>query len=131
MSMELLDQYFLIQRQIFEYFGYEEDWCVMPLSNHTASYWMLEQRKDGDGFVAWSHVPFTEEGIRQGDALYSASIYTQCFLPQWVYPGAEYTMVCADTHTDGNKFLMIFTNSKRCEDAALLALYTQSWQEEA
>jgi hypothetical protein len=43
---------------------------------------------------------------------YAAEIYTQRFLPKWVYRGAEYTMVCVDTRTDGNKFLMVFDNKK-------------------
>ena len=125
----MLDRYVTLQQEIFAYFGYEEDWRCIPLDDHSGAFWMLEQREDGHGFVAWSDVPFTEEGIREGDALYSASIYTQRFLPQWVYPGAEYTMVCTDTHTDQNKFLMIFTNSKRCEDATFLAHYKRCWGE--
>ena len=129
--MELLDRYFHLQQEIYTYFGYEENYRVIPLDDLTNAYWMLEQREDGGGFVLWSTKALTARTIRAGTNIYSASIYTQWFLPRWVYPGADYTMVCADTHTDQNKFLMIFTNSKRCEDAALLDLYRQRWGEES
>ena len=43
---------------------------------------------------------------------YQNEIYTQRFLPKWVYRGKEYTMICVDTRTDGNTFLQVFDNSK-------------------
>lgn len=48
--------------------------------------------------------------------MYSNEIYTQRFLPKWVYRGKDYTMICVDTHTDGNKFLQIFDNSKEIRE---------------
>ena len=29
--MKLLDQYFKLQKEIYDYFGYKEDWVVIPL----------------------------------------------------------------------------------------------------
>ena len=49
---------------------------------------------------------------REAGEYYSASIYTQRFLRKWVYRGKDFTLVCMDTHTDGNKFLGVFDNSK-------------------
>lgn len=33
--MKLLAQYFQIQQQIFDYFGYAENWRVIPLDDQT------------------------------------------------------------------------------------------------
>lgn len=43
--MKLIDDYFELQRQIFEHFGYVEDWRVLPLSDARSYYWRL----DGEG----------------------------------------------------------------------------------
>lgn len=43
---------------------------------------------------------------------YSDEIYTQCFLPKWIYRGKDYTMILIDIHTDGNRFLAIYDNKK-------------------
>jgi hypothetical protein len=136
--MELLDQYFDLQRQIYEYFGYREDWVVIPLDDERDSYWRIESGEEYGGRVVFSSAPkklppydsekFLEDRFRgvnvhddeqmkalltdgKGD-YYSNEIYTQRFLPKWVYRGEKYTMICVDTHTDGNKFLQIFDNEK-------------------
>ena len=55
----------------------------------------------------------TPEQLDDADGnYYEDEIYTQRFLPKWVYRGEDYTMVCVDTHTDGNQFLRIFDNLK-------------------
>jgi hypothetical protein len=43
---------------------------------------------------------------------YQNDIYTNRFLPKWVYRGPEYTMIVVDTHTDGNQLLQVFANDK-------------------
>jgi hypothetical protein len=107
--MKLLDEFFEIRKEIFEYFGYIEDWRVLPLDDATDYYWQLNQEKDGSGTVKFA------ESIKQfnsdGD-YYKNEIYTQRHLPKWVYRGKDYTMVVVDTHTDGNQFLQIFDNKK-------------------
>ncbi len=109
--MKILKQYFELQKQIYDYFGYVEDWVVIPLEDSTDSYWYLEQKEDGSGKIAYSDVPFEIEKVIEGD-FYSGHIYTQRFLPKWVYKGSDYTMVCVDTRTDSNKFLQVFDNKK-------------------
>lgn len=128
--MDQLKQYFTLQQQIFDYFDYKEDWHVLPLSDDTASYWMLQQEADGSGVVVWSDTPLTEKSIEAGTHIYSGIIYTQRHLPRWVYPGTEYTLVCVDTQTDWNKLLMIFDNAKQCHDAAVMVLYKKVWGNE-
>lgn len=107
-KMQLLNDYFNIQKQLFEYFGYVEDWAVIPLDDSTMYYWYLDG--EGPGTV---HFADTEaELISQSGNYYENEIYTQRHLSKWVYRGKDYTMVVVDTHTDGNKFLQIFDNSK-------------------
>ena len=114
--MELLKQYFDLQRQIHEYFGYEEDWKVIPLDDQTGMYWAIE----GDE-VFWAH---SEEDFRSGD-YYGGVIYTQRFLPQYVYEGEQYTMVSVDTQSDGNKFLIIFSNDMLISNDTLATLLVE------
>lgn len=111
--MKLLDQYQEIEQKIHDYFGYVEDWVVIPLDDATDYYWCLNG--EGPGSVRFSE---TEQDLfdeAKGD-YYENEIYTQRFLPKWVYRGPEYTMICVDTMVDGNKFLQIFDNSKEIED---------------
>ncbi len=127
----LLDTYFATQQAIYDHFEYAEDWVCIPLDDKTDCYWMLRQNDDGGGHVTWSSVPFTVETIRGGEEIYSGPIYTQRFLPRWVYPSKTHTMISVDTQTDGNKFLMVFDNSKRCDDPEYINLANACWGEEA
>lgn len=106
--MKLLDDYFKIQKEIYEYFGYKEDWAVIPINDATECYWHLEG--EGPGEVCFAEK--IEDVLNLTGNHYQNTIYTQRFLPKWVYRGKDYTMICVDTHTDGNKFLQIFDNKK-------------------
>ena len=108
--MKKLDEYFKIKEEIHKHFGYTEDWCVIPLSDYTEYFWYLEQDSRGSGDV---HFADTETELENQDGQYYVeSIYTQRFLPKWVYRAEDYTMVVVDTQVDGNKFLAIFDNAK-------------------
>lgn len=108
--MQLLDQYFEIQQQIYDHFDYVEDWVVIPIDDRRESYWVLTQQE------VW-YSPSREDLIAHNeDNIYSDEIYTQRFLPKWVYEAPDYTMICVDTYTDGNKFLAIYDNQKRLRD---------------
>jgi len=120
--MKILQKYFELQKQIYDYFGYEENWKVIPLDDATDHYWMVHK-----GRYVHSDEPFTLESIEAGDKIYGGSIYTQRFLNQHVYRGPEYTMVCADTQADDNKLLMVFDNSKECTDPKLKEAYDLNW----
>ena len=123
-----LKAYFDQQKQIYDYFGYKEDWVVIPIENRTDDYWMLigDGDKARDKYVH-SPEPLTEKSVEAGDNIYSGHIYCQRFLPKWVYRGEDYTMICGDTRTDGNKFLMIFDNKKECKEDAIKTLYNNRW----
>ena len=115
--MKLLDDYFKLQQELFSYFGYEQNWVTIPFDDSTMYWWYLDQDERGHGEVTFAE---TESDLRSalddinfdGD-YYSNEIYTQRFLKKWVYEGRDYTMVVVDTHTDGNKYLQVFDNSKR------------------
>ena len=109
--MEMLDKYNDLRQQIFDYFGYVEDWVVIPIDDAREYYWSLNCDERLGGEVRFAA---DEENVFDGteDDGYVNTIYCQRFLPKWVYRGPEYTMVVVDTHTDGNKFLQIFDNEK-------------------
>lgn len=101
--MKKLDEYFKLQKEIYEFFGYEEEWKVYPLDDCTEYYW----------FVTDSQVWFfdSQEAYVTNDGMhmYSNELYGK---NRGVYPTRKYTMIRVDTNTDGNKFLMILDNSK-------------------
>jgi hypothetical protein len=107
--MKLLNIYTDARQQLFDYFGYVEDWVVIPVDDATMYHWHLTGEGYGDEVQFAETV---EEFESESGNYYVNEIYTQRHLPKWVYRGAEYTMVVVDTHTDGNKFLQIFDNTK-------------------
>jgi len=107
--MKELDAYNESIKAIHEYFGYKEDWVVIPIDDGTDYYWRLNLNEDGGGTVDFGE---TTEEIET----YSNEIYTQRFLKKWVYRGKDFTMICVDTQMDGNKFLQIFDNSKEIKE---------------
>jgi hypothetical protein len=106
--MQLLSDFFDLQQKVFDYFGYVENWRAIPLDDAREYYWRLFG--EGPGTVC-----FASTEVELKDCVgnyYENEIYTQRYLPKWVYRGADYTMICVDTHTDGNKFLQVFDNAK-------------------
>ena len=112
--MQLLSDYNQKRQELFEYFGYVEDWVVIPVDDATMYHWQLTGEGRGD-VVRFAE---TLEKLQDEEAgqYYENEIYTQRFLPKWVYRGADFTMVVVDTHTDGNKFLQIFDNAKEIKE---------------
>ncbi len=112
---DLLNKYFELQKQIHAYFGYEEQWRVIPIEDATEYWWSLNE---ADENVKFCNAENSEEARatladdEKGD-FYQNSIYTQRHLPKFVYESNDYTMICVDTQTDGNKFLQIFDNTRR------------------
>lgn len=117
-----IDLYFKLADDIHKYFGYKEDWVTIPMDNQLNSHWLLTDKS-----VVYSDEPLTEESLLEGKKIYTAKIYTQRFLPKWVYPTEELTLVCADTQCDGNKYLMIFDNTNECKDEKLKKIYENKW----
>jgi hypothetical protein len=111
--MILLSEYNAKRQELFDYFGYVENWAAIPVDDGTMYHWRLTGEGHGDE-VQFADTP--EELLDQEGNYYANEIYTQRFLPKWVYRGADYTMVVVDTHTDGNKFLQIFDNAKEVKE---------------
>lgn len=126
--MKLLTDYFDAQKKLHDYFGYYEDWSIIPMEDRTDCYWMICGPEDSSSTtIGWSSEPYTKESIEEGEKIYSGTIYTQRHLKKWVYRAPEYTMICVDTHCDGNKILMIFDNAKECKDKELIKLMDETW----
>lgn len=106
--MELLDKYLSSKAEVFAYFGYVEDWVAIPLEDARKYYWRLPSGDAGE--VA--HADTEGELVNEEGNYYVDEIYTQRFLPKWVYRGAEFTLVCCNPGVDGNKFLRVFDNAK-------------------
>lgn len=121
-----IDRYFTLQQDIHDYFGYVEDWAAFPMDSAIDVEWMIVGGEGRGGRVAWGP-KLNEATITAGAEIYSGSIYTQRFLPRWVYRGEAYTMILVDTHTDGNRRLMIFANDKEVTDENLKKLYDTTW----
>lgn len=105
--MKMLNDYFKLQKEIYEYFGYVEDWVVIPIEDSTDSVWEL-----GADEVRYADTLDQLNNIDAGD-YYINELYHQRFLPKSIYKAKDYTMLVVDTRCDGNKFLQIFDNSKQ------------------
>jgi phosphoribosyl-AMP cyclohydrolase len=124
----IIEQYFALQEEVFKYFGYVQDWKVIPLDPQMYRHWMICGAEDDSSTkIVYSDEPFTKESVEAGEKIYGGTIYTQRFLPKWVYRGEKYTMIAVDTHCDDNKMLMVFSNDKECHDQTLKDLYNQTW----
>ena len=106
--MELLTQYLDLQQQIYDYFGYVEDWRVLPLDDASQYFWVLDEK---DGFV---HFASTEsDGNFYLNKVYTADKeYARESLAEWMYRAEDYILICVDTRVDLNQFLRVFDNSK-------------------
>ena len=49
--MKKLDEYFKLQKEIYDYFGYKEDWVVIPIDDTRHCYWILNEI---EGYVRFS-----------------------------------------------------------------------------
>lgn len=109
--MELFEQYDNVKQQIFDYFGYVEDWRVLPLVFDTEYFWYLT----GSEQYGWIVFTGTVEQLKDEDSgnYYENEIYPQRHLSKWFYRGEDYTMSCVvDTHCDGYQYLQILSNDK-------------------
>jgi hypothetical protein len=117
----MIDSLFEALREIYDYFGYVEDWCVFPVHDDRHSYWFLaggDDRGMGATLVTSSlenvrelHEEYNDRG--EGGMHHEESVvFTNRHLPRWVYRAEYHTMVLVDTHTDGNKWLSILDNAK-------------------
>jgi len=115
MKMKLLDEYNKLESELHKYFGYQEDWVIIPMADSTDYYWYLDQDSNGSGEVRFAET-LPDLADEEAGEYYCEPIYTQRFLKKWVYKGEDFTMISCDTQTDGNKLLRIFDNSKKVNE---------------
>ena len=101
--MMLMHAYNRAKKAIYDHVGFVEDWVVYAIEDHTDMFW----KEDGEN-VKFAN---TIEDFNSDGNYYEYEIYTQRFYDRWVYRGAELTMIIVDTHTDGNRFFAVFSNS--------------------
>ena len=109
--MQALNNYLKLRKEVFEYFGYVEDWRVMPIDDAREYFWRIDG-SETNGSVCFAELKETLDDDSGNH--YENLIYAQRHLPKWVYRGEKYTMICVDTHVDGNQFLQIFSNEFEC-----------------
>jgi hypothetical protein len=115
---EIIDQYFQTKENLEEYFGYDEDWVQIPWVDYREYHWSFQKSSDikvmDDSIAENGKVIYWDslEAITEKQEWYSSPLYTQRFLMKWIYRAKEFTMICLNTQTDGNKHLAIFDNKK-------------------
>jgi hypothetical protein len=101
---QLLDTLAQTEKAIHQYFGYEEDWKVLPIQDYTSFYWYIEG-----------------ESVYYGDTPQEALLADVCYIDSILYGHDihrkdDFTMIPVDTQTDGNQFLSIFDNTKEIQN---------------
>jgi len=117
---DLIDKYFALEEEVWKAFSYVENWRSIPMDDKREYVWSLvNELYDKDNVVQSGMVRYanTLEDFADEEKgnYYENEIYTQRFLSKYVYRTEDYTMICVDTHADGNKFLQIFDNSKEVQ----------------
>jgi hypothetical protein len=100
MVKDLLQTITSSQNKIYEYFGFDEKWCVNPIDDHTDQFWFVENDMicfaDSKQELENKEKNYYEEEIDE------------------TYSKEDFTAFVVDIHVDGNPpFFMVFDNSKR------------------
>lgn len=120
---ELLSRYNELESQILNYFGYQQEWTMLPLDDMTMMYWMLADDK-----VVWSDKLLTAETVEKGMEIYDAVAYIAFNMTErWIWTKDDYTLLRVNTRSDNNHLLMVFDNSRQVTDRELIKLYKECW----
>lgn len=106
-ASERMDAVFNSIAAVHSYFGYVEGWVSIPLEDTREYYWLVDEEAGIVRFADTAELLLNLDGD-----YYEDEIYTQRFLPKYVYRADDFTMISVDTRVDGNKFLRIFDNKK-------------------
>ena len=66
--MDQLDKYFEQQQEIYDYFGYVEDWVVIPIGDSREYFWRIVGGEEHGGEVHFANS--VEELTRDDDGHY-------------------------------------------------------------
>ena len=122
MKREALNGYFSLHREIQDYFGYKEDWEVLPLSDERDMYWMLVEGKSP--FVVYSTEPLTVDAIND-IGICIQFVYGCHRTRRTAYRRDDLVAVPLGPDIDGNRFLMIFDAAKEAPFFERFALRCQ------
>lgn len=114
--MRFFEDYFALQKAVHDYFGYTEDWRILPLVDNREYYWRIVGGEGRGGVIHYAGTIADLNDEAKGN-YYEATVYTQRHLPKWVYRAEVYTLVSMDTHSDFNQFLGIFANDREVKPA--------------
>lgn len=109
--MKLFQEYEKNKKEIFEYFGYVEDWRIIPLDFCCEFFWHIEVENRINGSVIFAESKDALLDTHKGD-YYCSELFRRRQLPNPVFRGKDYTMIVADTEVDENQVLHVFDNSK-------------------
>ncbi len=113
----LLDQFFDLEKQICEAFGFEHSCRRFPFVDNREDYWGITYYSTGvPNKVCYSPEANNVGGEIDGGECYGAHVYTHRHFDKWVYRSEKYTMILMDTRQDLNIYLGIFDNSKEVKD---------------
>jgi len=110
--MDLVENYFKLREEVFESFGYQENWRAFPMEDRRMFLWYLDESGTEVSYAAKKE-DFNE---RVGN-YYSDEVYKYRHLKERVYRNEKYTMILVDTHMDGNILLHIFDNEKEQKES--------------
>lgn len=114
--MNLVETIHAAEKALFEHVGYEHDWRIFPVVDHTDMYWAVDRgadswcrsSKDKAALEYWINNENGDYREEDGDKVYESSIYTYRHLKKWVFRGPEFTLVLEDTHCDLNVWLACY-----------------------
>lgn len=101
--MDIIDKFNESRDQIYEYFGFKEDWVVFPIDDKRGYFWKVI-----DDVVRFAK---TKEQFESAGDYSENEILKHRFYPQSIYVGKDLTMMIVDTHVDGQRYFQIFDNA--------------------
>jgi hypothetical protein len=124
-----IDQYFALEEDIKEAFGWKESWKLLPLADDRNCYWMLAggNKETGRGStLVCDSEPITIESAKKG-AVSGSEIYTQQNHDRWIFRAGGVVLIPIDTQTDGNVLLSLLDEAKEIKDARIEECYRRYW----
>lgn len=118
MVKKYLEKYAAARHDILNFFDFKETWQCFPIENMTDQHWFITKYKIV--FMTEAHF-FNKASVEIGHDISSAVIVSEPIIKD------DYTLILGDTQTDNNVFIMIFDNSKKCEDKDIIDLYNKHW----
>jgi hypothetical protein len=120
--MELLNKYFELQKEIYNYFGYKEGFVSAEIDDCRKYFWTL--KNDFEEEISFSlmeenqinSLKDMEEDDEWVEPEYNFYLCNSNHFPKVVFRGEDYTMIVIDTQVENNILLSIFDNKKELKE---------------